>query len=109
VAVGRTEMEGRGIVIWAAKTFTDGDWMPVQDLFEQQFLALNAPRDMMLVVVDNDDGSQTLYAGLPNDTFLHTFEEFSLVDEAELPGEARLLVGNQTAFEEQFLYSGRSP
>jgi hypothetical protein len=95
-------------VIWAARTFTRGDWMSVQDLFEQQFLALNAPRDMMLVAVDNHDGSQTLYVGLPNDERLRTFEDFTLVDASELPREARLLVGNQTAFEEQFLYSSRS-
>jgi hypothetical protein len=89
-------------VIWAKRTFTRSDWIPVQDQFEKQFLTLNAPRDMMLVVMDNDDVRQTLYIGLPNDELLGTFEGFNIVNESELPREARLLVGNQSAFEEQF-------
>jgi len=72
-------------VIWAAKTYNQGNWAPVQDLFEKQFLALNGPRDMMLVMADNEDGSQTLYLGLPKGALLRTFEGFKVVSESELP------------------------
>jgi hypothetical protein len=92
-------------VIWAAKTYTRGDWIPVQDLFERQFLALNGPHDMMLVMADNDDGSQTLYLGLPKGALIRTFEGFEFMSESELPRAASLLVGDQSAFEKWFSFS----
>ena len=88
-------------MIWAEKTVQVGEAAPVQEQFENLFIQLGWPDDMMLVSIDAKwPNEESLIISLPDDRLLALFDGFEAIEEAALPKTARLLVAKQAAFEE---------
>jgi hypothetical protein len=84
--------------VWVAKTVSNEEWGRVQDMFENQFMTLGSPRDMMLVCVEDNPatGTAKLIASFPDETLLGLHPGFEEV--------TTLLVGDNAGFEECFAY-----
>jgi hypothetical protein len=95
-------------MLWARKAIDPAEWGPTQDQFEELFVKLGSPKQMMLVAsFDVASGGSTLFMSLPNTTFLGSFTGFEMVLESELPSEAALLVGRSDEVEKHFRYPAR--
>ena len=90
--------------VWVTKTVSNEEWGRVQDMFENHFMTLGSPRDMMLVCTEDTPatGTAKLIASFPDSTLLGLYPGFETV--VEFPREATLLVGDNTGFEECFAY-----
>ncbi len=95
-------------MIWVRRIIDLAEWNEVQDHFEGLFVKLGCPGQMMLVATTGPDAT-VLFASLPNPSLLHALAGFERVGEAELPGEASLLIGHNHAFEKRFRYPRWKP
>ena len=91
-------------MIWARRIIDPAEWNEVQDQFENLFMKLGCPSQMMLVATTGPDPIKLL-ASLPNPYLLNALTGFEQIGDGELPAEASLLVGHDHAFEKCF----RSP
>jgi hypothetical protein len=90
-------------MIWAEKTVRAGDAATVQEQFENLFILLGWPDDMMFVSSDAKwPDEERLIISLPDERLLALFDGFEAMPEVALPKTARLLVAKQAAFEERF-------
>jgi hypothetical protein len=97
-------------MLWARKSIDPTDWGPTQDQFEELFVKLGSPKQMMLVAAaDPDSGRPIFLMSLPNTTFLGSFSGFEHVTESDLPSEAALLVGHNDEMKKHFQYPARKP
>jgi hypothetical protein len=95
-------------MIWVRRIIDLAEWNEVQDHFEDLFVKLGCPGQMMLVATTGPDAI-VLFASLPNPTLLHALAGFERVDDDELPAEASLLVGHTHAFGMRFRYPKWKP
>lgn len=97
-------------MIWARRTVAPPEWQEVQDQFENLFMKLGCPRQMMLVAVFSQAPTQTtLFASLPDAMLLTSLETFERVSSCELPSEASLLIGHNDQFSKHFIYPRHNP
>jgi len=97
-------------MLWAKKAIGPADWGPTQDQFEELFVKLGGPKQMMLAAAaDPASGQSILLMSLPNTTFLEFFSGFECVTEDALPAEAALLVGHSDELLKHFRYPARRP
>ena len=90
-------------MIWAEKTVQVGEAATVQEQFENLFMQLGWPDDMMLVSTDAKwPNEERLIISLPDERLLALFDGFETMPEVALPKTARLLVAQQAAFEQRF-------
>ncbi|HEV2565867.1 MAG TPA: hypothetical protein VGU19_12370 [Microvirga sp.] len=95
-------------MLWAKKAIGPADWEPTQDQFEELFVKLGGPKQMMLAAAcDPASGQSILLMSLPNATFLGFFSGFERVTEDALPSEAALLVGHNDELLKHFRYPAR--
>jgi hypothetical protein len=90
-------------MIWACRVIIPVEWNEVQDQFENVFVKLGCPGQMMLVAISSP-GPTMLFASLPNQHLLNALAGFELIADRELPSEASLLVGHHHAFAKCFRY-----
>ena len=95
-------------MIWVRRIIDPAEWNEVQDQFENLFVKLGCPGQMMLVA-PSGPGPIRLFASLPNPALLHALADFEQIEDSELPTEASLLVGHNHAFETRFRYPKRKP
>ncbi|PVE23332.1 hypothetical protein DC522_16485 [Microvirga sp. KLBC 81] len=95
-------------MIWARRIIDPAEWNEVQDQFENLFVKLGCPGQMMLVTASGP-GPPTLFASLPNSVLLSALTGFERITDSELPAEASLLVGHHHAFEKRFTYPKWKP
>jgi hypothetical protein len=88
-------------MIWVRRIIDPAEWNEVQDQFENLFMKLGCPSQMMLVATCGP-GPITLLASLPNPYLLNALTGFEQIGDEELPAEASLLVGHNHAFEKRF-------
>jgi hypothetical protein len=99
-----------GAMLWARKTIGPTDWGTTQDQFEELFVKLGGPKQMMLVAASDPASGQPIFLmSLPSTTFLGTFSGFERVMEGDLPSEAALLVGHNDEMKKHFSYPVRKP
>jgi len=97
-------------MLWAKKAIVPAEWGPTQDQFEELFVKLGSPKQMMLAAAsDPGSGQPILLMSLPNTTFLGFFSGFECVAEDALPSEAALLVGHSDELLKHFRYPVRRP
>ena len=97
------------MTVWAQRTFAKGEWAPVQDLFEKHFMALRGPKEMMMVIANDEWNKDQLFVALPDKALLRMYEGFEEIGTGELPKVATLLVGLVTSFEARFKYKRDKP
>jgi hypothetical protein len=95
-------------MIWACRVIIPVEWNEVQDQFENVFVKLGCPGQMMLVATSGP-GPTMLFASLPNPRLLNALAGFELIADRELPSEASLLVGHHHAFAKRFRYPKSKP
>ncbi len=95
-------------MIWARRIVDPTEWDAVQEQFENLFVKLGCPGQMMLLATSGPR-SPILFASLPNAGLLHALAGFEQIEDRELPSEASLLVGHPNAFEKRFTYPKRKP
>ncbi len=95
-------------MIWVCRSIGPAEWNNVQDRYENPFVKLGCPSQIMLVVA-SVSGSAMLFAGLPNASLLNAVAGFERVDDGKLPSEASLLVCHHVAFVKRFTYPKRKP
>ena len=95
-------------MIWVRRIIDPAEWNEVQDHFENLFVKLGCPGQMILVATSGP-GATMLYASLPNTVLLTALAGFERIDDGELPAEASLLVGHPHAFETRFRYPKWKP
>jgi hypothetical protein len=97
-------------MIWARRTASIDESKEIQDQFEELFMKLGCPAQMMLVAAFEPGASQTaLFVSLPNPAFLGSFQGFERINEGDLPSEGSLLIGHNNQFEWHFRYPTRGP
>ena len=92
---------------WFKRYYGAGNYEPEWKLFETLFLSLHGPREMLMISDEAVATECTVYIGLPDAKLSAIFSGFSRVTESELPKEAILQIGDQSAFEEQFSFPSR--
>jgi hypothetical protein len=95
-------------MIWARRITDPAEWNEAQDQFENLFVKLGCPEQMMLVA-NSGSGPSVLFASLPNPALLNALVGFDRIGDSELPSEASLLVGHPYAFEKRFRYPKWKP
>jgi hypothetical protein len=95
-------------MIWARRVIAPAEWNEAQDQFENLFVKLGCPGQMMLVAASGPD-QPVLFASLPNACLLHALAGFERINDGELSAEASLLVGHNHAFEKHFTYPKWKP
>jgi hypothetical protein len=95
-------------MIWVRRIMDLAEWNEVQDQFENLFMKLGCPGQMMLVATSGP-GPTMLFTSLPNPYLLHALAGFEQIGEDELPAEASPLVGHNHAFEKRFRYPKWKP
>jgi hypothetical protein len=95
-------------MIWARRVIAPAEWNEVQDQFENLFVKLGCPGQMMLVA-STGPNSTILFASLPNPGIQNALAGFERIDEGALPAEASLLVGHNHAFDKRFKYPKWKP
>lgn len=95
-------------MIWVRRIIAPTEWNEVQDQFENLFVKLGCPGQMMLVAASGP-GATMLYASLPNPGLLNALAGFERINDGELPAEASLLVGHNHVFEKHFTYPKWKP
>lgn len=97
-------------MIWARRMVGPAEWQEVQDQFEQLFIKLGCPGQMMLVATSCEKPGQSIaFASLPNTALLNSLAGFESVLESDLPAAASLLIGHNKQFEKYFRYPTPSP
>jgi hypothetical protein len=97
-------------MLWAKKAIGPAEWGPTQDQFEELFVKLGSPKQMMLAAASDPTSGQSIFLmSLPNTTFLGSFSGFECVTEEALPSEAALLVGHNDELLKHFKYPARRP
>jgi len=95
-------------MLWAKKVVNPDEWEPTQDRFEELFVKLGSPKQMMLAAAcDPESGQSILLMSLPNTAYLGFFSGFESVTEDALPPEAALLVGHSDELLKRFRYPAR--
>ena len=95
-------------MIWARKVIGPAEWQEVQDQFENLFIKLGCPGQMMLVAAPGQaPGQSLLFASLPSMASLNSLAGFESIGERDLPSEASLLIGHSTQFDQHFRYPMR--
>jgi hypothetical protein len=101
--------KGMPEMIWARKAIVLSEWDEIQDQFEELFMKLGGPRQMMLVATSSSGADQTdLCMSLPNSALLSLFQGFEAIAEMDLPSEASLLIGHDSQFKVRFEYPTRT-
>ena len=95
-------------MIWVRRIIDPAEWNEVQDQFENLFVKLGCPGQMMLVAVSGPD-PPVLFASLPYPGLLNALTGSQRIDDGGLPSEASLLVGHNHAFEKRFMYPKWKP
>ncbi|MCC2654575.1 MAG: hypothetical protein K0Q60_4741 [Microvirga sp.] len=95
-------------MIWARRVIAPAEWNGVQDQFEDLFVKLGCPGQMMLVAASGLS-PPILFVSLPNPGLLNALADFERIDDSELPTEASLLVGHNHEFEKRFRYAKWKP
>lgn len=96
-------------MIWARKMIDLAEWQAIQDQFEELFVKVGCPGQMMLVATSDPDTGQTdLIMSLANSGLLSLFQGFERISESDLPAETSLLVGHNNQFEKRFKYPARN-
>ena len=96
-------------MIWVRRMIEPADWQEIEDGFENLFIKLGCPKQMMLVAVSDEPRRSALYASLHNATLLHTLIGFESVSENDLPAEATLIIGHNEHFRRYFRPATRRP
>jgi hypothetical protein len=97
-------------MIWARKMIRPAEQDKVQDLFENLFVKLGCPAQMMLVAISGQDPDRTiLYASLPSRLLLNTLAGFESISDSDVPSEAALLIGHYHQFEKHFRHPQQKP
>jgi|SRR3954447_4105014 hypothetical protein len=95
-------------MLWAKKAVDPAEWDATQDRFEELFVKLGSPKQMMLAAAcDSESGQSILLMSLPNATYLGFFSGFESMTEDALPSEAALLVGHSDELLKRFRYPAR--
>ncbi|MGO4523488.1 hypothetical protein AB4097_01350 [Microvirga sp. 2MCAF35] len=95
-------------MLWAKKAIDPAERDPTQDRFEELFVKLGSPKQMMLAAAcDPASGQSILLMSLPNTAYLGLFSGFESVAEDALPSEAALLVGHSDELLKRFRYPAR--
>lgn len=93
--------------VWAKRRLVD--WSPLFDRFEAAFLALNGPRDMLMVAANKawdataQAHAEDIIIRVP-EQILEGFGGFEKMPATSLPDEASLLIGHQDEFERVFRF-----
>jgi hypothetical protein len=95
-------------MIWVRRIIDPAEWNEVQDQFENLFMKLGCPGQIMLIATTGP-GPTMLLASLPNPYLLNVLAGFESIGDDELPAEASLLVGHNHAFEKRFRYPKWKP
>jgi len=97
-------------MLWARKAVGLAEWGSTQDQFEELFVKLGGPEQMMLVAAsDPASGQPILLMSLPNSAYLGSFSGFEPILDVDLPVEAALLVGHHDESAKRFRYPARRP
>src|SRR6476659_6282 len=97
------------MTLWALKVVPSADWKEEQDKFEDQFLALKEPEDMMLVMVEAPDlKSARFFIELPDGVPLDHYSGFQKISDHSLPDTAALIIGYEHRFNKFFGLPGSS-
>ena len=95
-------------MLWAKKAVSPAEWEPTQERFEELFVKLGSPKQMMLAAAcDPGSGQSILLVSLPNTAYLGLFPGFESVTKDALPSEAALLVGHSDELLKRFRYPAR--
>jgi hypothetical protein len=93
-------------MIWARRIIDATEWHEIEDQFENLFVKLGCPRQMMLVAQSGEASRALLFASLPNTALLQACAGFERIDEGDLPPDAALVIGHQDHFGRHFRPSG---
>lgn len=97
-------------MLWARKAIGPTDWGSTQDQFEELFVKLGGPKQMMLVAASDPESGQPIFLmSLPSTTILGAFAGFERITDSDLPSEAALLVGHGDEMKKHFSYPARKP
>jgi hypothetical protein len=88
------------------RDYGSADYRQDFECFEQMFNSLHGPRDMMMISTGLADAT-TVYLNLPDPKLAAMYPGFAAIQPADLPTEARLLIGHQDAFQERFRFAAR--
>jgi hypothetical protein len=91
---------------WFKRHYGFADYGPNFECFEQMFNSLHGPRDMMMIATGLADAT-TVYLSLPDAKLGAMYPGFAEIQPADLPTEARLLIGHQDAFQARFRDAAR--
>jgi hypothetical protein len=96
-------------MIWVRRMIEPAEWQEIEDGFENLFIKLGCPKQMMLVAGTGETHRPTLFASLPNTAFLNAVAGFESVSEGDLPAEATLIIGHNEHFRRYFHPAARKP
>lgn len=83
------------MTVWIEGDFESSSWFPLRDQFDELSVSLGAPKNVLLVQIDDGSSERTrLIASLPSQTYLPLFTGFREIPVTSLPRHAaRLVVG----------------
>ena len=92
------------MTVWIKRSYDNEkeNYRDVLDEFGRLWIALLAPREMMLVAQGVWGNTTTLYISVPEEKHIASFRGFEPMDAKLLPKEASLFHGRKDAFDEQF-------
>jgi len=96
-------------MIWVRRMIDQAEWQEIEDQFENLFIKLGCPKQMMLVAGPGEARRSTLFASLPNTALLHALTGFESIGEGDLPSHASLIIGHHEHFGRYFRPSARKP
>lgn len=93
-------------MLWATRLLDVGDDLYIREMFEAQRAALGKPRDMMLIVVDEEGYKRRLFVGVPDEAMLNAYYGFEPCLKRDLPKAPALIAGHQDMFQAMFQSGG---
>jgi hypothetical protein len=96
-------------MIWARRMIDPAEWQGIEDGFENLFIKLGCPKQMMLVAGTGQASRSILFASVPNTALLQALAGFEGIGEGDLPLEATLIIGHNEHFRRYFRPAARKP
>ena len=90
-------------MFWATRLLNVGGDIFIRELFEAQRVALNNPRDMMLIAINSDFEQRRFFVGVPDVWLLDDYFGFEPCLKRNLPLAPTLISGHHDVF--QILFS----
>jgi hypothetical protein len=91
---------------WATRVFDGRDNVDIKALFEDRFIALGRPRDMLLISAEASTQHAQVCVGLPALDLLTDFDGFRPMAWKDLPRAPTLLAGHRDVFQAMFQAAG---